>query len=149
MKVMKKIFSIIVLQIFVTISLAYAQRPIILGNVPIERNRNIAMMPQNINHVPEILISRDQYLLSYNKKTHLMNWAAWKIEASDLGDIRRTNKFAVDEFPIIEGNKLSLLRKGFSPRIPEGCAPATLKYLSITILNKRSLFDNFFSSFSI
>ena len=32
-----------------------------------------------------------------NKKTHLMNWAAWKIEASDFGNIRRTNKFAVDQ----------------------------------------------------
>ena len=97
MNVMKKIITLIVLHIFVTISLAYSETPIVLGNVPLDRNSNIIMLPQNINHVPEILISRDQYLLSYNKKTHLMNWAAWKIDASDFGNVRRTNKFAVDQ----------------------------------------------------
>jgi endonuclease G len=45
----------------------------------------------------EIIISREQYVLSYNKKRRLLNWAGWRIEATDLGKIPRTNKFGVDQ----------------------------------------------------
>lgn len=94
MKALKKLVIIIGLQLLF-ISLAVAQ--VVLGTVPLDRNQNIALLPQNTKNVPEILISRDQYLLSYNKKNRLINWAAWKVEASDLGHMGRSNNFAVDE----------------------------------------------------
>ncbi|MBC7538145.1 MAG: DNA/RNA non-specific endonuclease [Bacteriovorax sp.] len=96
MKAIKKLVIIIGLQLL-TISLAYSGVQIVLGNVPLDRNQNIAILPQNTNNVPEILISRDQYLLSFNKNKRLLNWAAWKIEAADLGHVGRTNSFAVDQ----------------------------------------------------
>lgn len=68
----------------------------VIGNVPLDRNQNVALMPVNASGVPEVLISRDQYLISYNKKRRLLNWAAWKIEASDLGHTGRSNNFAPD-----------------------------------------------------
>lgn len=82
---------------FFFIQSVYSARQIVIGTTPLERNENITYFPQNINKVPEVLISRDQYLLSYNRKKRLLNWAAWKIEASDLGHIGRTNNFAIDQ----------------------------------------------------
>ena len=95
MKAINKLIILIGLQLL-SISIAYSGQQIVLGNVPLDRNQNIAILPQNTNNVPEILISRDQYLLSINKNKRLINWAAWKIEASDLGHVGRSNNFAVD-----------------------------------------------------
>ena len=95
MKAIKKMMIIIGWQLL-TIAIAFSDGQIVLGNVPLDRNQNIVTLPSNTNNVPEILISRDQYLLSYNKKHRLLNWAAWKIEASDLGHVGRSNNFAVD-----------------------------------------------------
>ncbi|MGZ3788408.1 MAG: DNA/RNA non-specific endonuclease [Bacteriovorax sp.] len=96
MKAIQKLAIVIGLQLL-TISLAYSSAQIVLGSVPLDRNQNIVTLPQNTNNVPEILISRDQYLLSFNKKNRLLNWAAWKIEASDLGHVGRSNNFSVDQ----------------------------------------------------
>lgn len=95
MKRTSKAIIIIVLQ-FLFLSLAYAKVETVLGNVDLDRNTNMVMVPQNVKDVPEILISRDQYLLSYNKERRLLNWVAWKVEASDLGHVGRTNIFTTD-----------------------------------------------------
>jgi endonuclease G len=68
----------------------------VVGNVPLDRNANAAFIPTNVRQVPELFISRDQYLISYNRKHRLLNWAAWKIEESDLGHVGRTNSFEAD-----------------------------------------------------
>jgi endonuclease G len=96
MKTIKNLAIIFGLQ-FCAISGVYSATQVVLGTVPLERNQNISSMPQNINHVPEILISRDQYLLSFNQKHRLINWAAWKVESTDLGHVGRTNSFAQDQ----------------------------------------------------
>ena len=96
MKTTKNLAIIFGLQFWI-ISAAFSANQVVLGTVPLERNQNISTLPVNVNNVPEILISRDQYLLSFNQKHRLLNWAAWKIEASDLGHIGRTNSFAVDQ----------------------------------------------------
>ncbi len=96
MKAIKKLVIIFGLQLLF-LSLAFSDTQIVLGTVPLERNQNIAILPQNTNNVPEILISRDQYLLSFNKKNRLLNWVAWKIEAADLGHVGRSNNFTADQ----------------------------------------------------
>lgn len=80
-----------------TISLhnvAFAKVEAVIG-LPIENNPNlIAKAPTSNNS--EIMISRDQYLLSYNKFTRNANWVAWKIESSQLGTSGRSNNFVQD-----------------------------------------------------
>ena len=99
MKKMTKFFLLLVLQL-ASLGLSAAE---VIGTVPLSRNENIFVLPKEEKNtfVPEadseIIISREQYVLSYNKKHRLLNWAEWKIEASDLGQIPRTNKFAVDQ----------------------------------------------------
>lgn len=96
MKTIKKLAIIFGLQ-FWLISGAFAAAQVVLGTVPLDRNQNIFSIPVNVNGVPEVLISRDQYLLSFNQKHRLLNWAAWKVESTDLGHVGRTNSFAVDQ----------------------------------------------------
>jgi endonuclease G len=93
---MKKLFFIFMIQYFV-ISSAFAFTETVLGTVPLERNQNIISLPQSASQLPEILISRDQYLISYSKKRRLLNWAAWKLEAADIGHIGRSNLFSADQ----------------------------------------------------
>lgn len=98
MKTIKKLTIIFGLQFWLISAVFSATaQVVVLGTVPLDRNQNISSMPLNLKHVPEILISRDQYLISYNSKHRLLNWAAWKIESTDLGHIGRTNSFAVDQ----------------------------------------------------
>lgn len=44
----------------------------------------------------EILISRPQYLISYNKHRRLPNWVIWKVDSSNLGSSGRSNNFRID-----------------------------------------------------
>jgi endonuclease G len=99
MKRMTHIFLVFLIQL---ISLATFATEVI-GTVPLSRNENIFSMPKEEKNTflpeadSEIIISREQYVLSYNKNRRLLNWAEWRIEESDLGKITRTNKFAVDQ----------------------------------------------------
>lgn len=57
--------------------------------------------PNLIGKIPEskeseIIISRDQYVLSYNKINRAPNWVAWKLDANQLGPVTRTNSFKED-----------------------------------------------------
>lgn len=99
MKRMTHIFLVFLIQL---ISLA-AFATEVIGTVPLSRNENIFSMPKEEKNTflpeadSEIIISREQYVLSYNKNRRLLNWAEWKIEESDMGKITRTNKFSVDQ----------------------------------------------------
>jgi endonuclease G, mitochondrial len=78
-------------------ALAFSSSSDVIGNLPLQQNLNISMYsPVNLNHQPEVLISRDVYLISFNPQKRLLNWAAWKIESSDLGSVGRSNNFQVD-----------------------------------------------------
>lgn len=95
MKAITNLVIILIIQLL-SISNSYSAPLTVLGNIPIDRNQNIITLPQNAHNVSEVLISRDQYLLSFNKNKRLLNWVAWKIEASDLGHVGRTNDFEAD-----------------------------------------------------
>jgi len=71
--------------------------PDVIGGLPLDQNPNYSIYsPVNLNHVPEVLISRSTYLISYNPDKRLLNWAAWKLELSDIGHWGRVNNFLPD-----------------------------------------------------
>ncbi|MGZ3691120.1 MAG: DNA/RNA non-specific endonuclease [Pseudobdellovibrio sp.] len=70
----------------------------VIGSVPLNQNQNISTyFPKNLKNAPEVLISRNEYLISYNRQTRMLNWAAWKLEASDIGHVGRSNNFVPDQ----------------------------------------------------
>lgn len=77
--------------------LAFSSTADVIGGVPLSENVNVSQYaPINTNNVPEVLISRNVYLLSINPQKRLLNWAAWKIDASDMGNVGRSNNFIQD-----------------------------------------------------
>ncbi len=69
----------------------------IVGSVALENNPNLASgLPLNQKQKSEIFISRPEYVISWNKENRSLNWAAWLLEAHDLGKTHRTNSFAMD-----------------------------------------------------
>lgn len=80
---------------FFATQLAQAKVEAVVGPVAIDQNRNLGLaLPQT--NAPEILISRDQYVISYNRNRRAPNWVAWKLEDRDMGRVKRTNNFAKD-----------------------------------------------------
>lgn len=74
---------------------AFAKIEKVLG-LPVTQNENLAFtLPETEN--PEIILSREQYLLSYNKQRRTANYVAWKLEASQIGQSGRSNNFTVDQ----------------------------------------------------
>lgn len=74
---------------------SFAKVAAVVGNVPLADNPNVAIMP-NLENEDEIIVSRRQYLISYNKKRRSPNWVSWKLESSDIGSVERTNVFIPD-----------------------------------------------------
>jgi endonuclease G len=94
-KLQKKLFlSSIFLFTISFQSLALAKVEIVLG-LPLEQNLNLqASIPET--SAPEIILSREQYVLSYNKNRRSPNWVAWKLESNQMGRSGRSNNFMVD-----------------------------------------------------
>lgn len=80
---------------FVFIEQVNARVEAVIGPVSINRNINIAIRPTSESE-NEILISRDQYVISYNPKRRSPNWVAWKLEKQDIGSVARQTKFSKD-----------------------------------------------------
>ena len=97
-----KVFSKIKLTIKILIvsfcifysAISIANIEAILG-IPLKENKNLAgLMPTG--DIPEIIISRDQYVISYNKERRSPNWVAWELELSQMGSSGRSPFFLVD-----------------------------------------------------
>lgn len=90
--------SVLALFLFAILSLnnfSQARIEVVLGNLTLEENPNLmANVPQN--NLPEIILSRPQYVLSYNKFNRVPNWVAWKLSPSNLGSSGRSNSFHKD-----------------------------------------------------
>lgn len=67
----------------------------VLGSIPLKENANIVAMPRVSSK--EVIISREQYVISYNKERRSPNWVAWKVTADNLGTAARTNRFEQDK----------------------------------------------------
>ena len=74
----------------------YSYAQVVLGDLPLENNPNLANSIQNVSHSAEVLISRKQYVLSYNKERRTPNWVAWKLEKADMGTVARQKYFSTD-----------------------------------------------------
>jgi endonuclease G len=86
---------LVVLGLNMTSLVASATVETVLGSVPLASNDNLAgIMPTTSQS--EIILSRPQYVISYNKNRRAPNWVAWKLEANQLGSQGRSNKFAQD-----------------------------------------------------
>lgn len=91
----KKLLFASVLLSFLSINFASAKIEAVLGNIPLDQNPNlITALP--VTSESEIILSREQYVLSYNKYKRVPNWVAWKLEAEQLGSSGRSNKFRMD-----------------------------------------------------
>ncbi len=67
----------------------------VLGDVDLSANPNLpGFLPSSNQN--EVLISRKQYVISYNPARREPNWVAWKVEKSDLGASGRSNNFVID-----------------------------------------------------
>ncbi len=74
---------------------AQAKIETVLGSIPLSNNPNIALkVPETTK--PEIILSRSQYVISYNKNNRSPNWVAWKLEANQIGTSGRSNNFMID-----------------------------------------------------
>ena len=92
---MKNATLSMVLLCFYIFEPAFAKVEAVLGPIPLQQNVNLAVTP-TFSAENEILISRDQYVISYNRNRRSLNWVAWKLEAKNIGSVQRTNNFAKD-----------------------------------------------------
>jgi endonuclease G, mitochondrial len=89
-----KIFALVLLLLSKTAS---AKIEAIIGSEPLDSNPNFAMLP-HLEKDNEIIISRSQYLISYNKEKRSPNWVSWKLEMTDIGHVERKNGFIQDYY---------------------------------------------------
>lgn len=89
---MKALFILFSFILFTESSLAKIEA--VLGSIPLKENSNLVSLPRAPSK--EVIISREQYVISYNKERRSPNWVAWKVDASNLGSAGRTNKFEQD-----------------------------------------------------
>lgn len=62
-----------------------------------EGNPNLPFgLPKMTGGESSWVIARDQYVISWNPLTRNPNWVAWKLKASDLGTIGRSDNFTID-----------------------------------------------------
>ncbi len=67
-----------------------------VGDVPLAQNPNAAIgLPRSLNPIPEVVVSRQQYVLSWNPQRRGLNWAMWRLRREDLGQ-GRSGKWFVD-----------------------------------------------------
>ncbi len=87
-------FLLIIIQIFYA-TCVLAKVEAVIGTVPIKENGNLSEIDL-ITNESEILISREQYIISYNKEKRAPNWVAWKLEKNQMGQSGRSNNFEQD-----------------------------------------------------
>jgi endonuclease G len=90
---MKKIIFLITLAFLA--GAAHAKIETVLGDVPLKENTNLVGLPSAPSD--EVIISRRQYVISYNKERRSPNWVAWKVDSRSLGSVDRSDKFEQDK----------------------------------------------------
>lgn len=74
---------------------SFAKIEAIIEVSPLKQNPNlIKSIPETKES--EIIISRDQYIVSFNKNNRTPNWVSWKLDKNDFGNSGRTNNFQKD-----------------------------------------------------
>lgn len=67
----------------------------VIGEIPLKENTNLLTLPSVKSN--EVIISRDEYVISYNKERRSPNWVAWQVTSANLGTADRTNRFEKDK----------------------------------------------------
>jgi endonuclease G len=95
MCVYRSLKQVLLIPLFVYSSLSLAKIETVLGELRLDGNPNL---PGNVptTSVNEIILSRSQYVISYDKTKRSPLWVAWKIESKNLGNSGRSNNFAQD-----------------------------------------------------
>lgn len=74
---------------------AEAKIEAVIGPTPINNNPNLFIkIPESKES--EIIISREEYIVSYNKYRRVPNWVMWKLEKESMGNSGRSNNFQQD-----------------------------------------------------
>lgn len=69
---------------------------IVIGDVPLSENSNVSLgRPTTVTGNP-IIISRSQYVISWNVETRSPEWVSWTLKPESLGDASRSNSFHLD-----------------------------------------------------
>jgi len=69
---------------------------IVIGDIPLEKNPNAKLgLPSAIND-SYIVISRPQYVISWNFERRAPEWVSWLLTQDDFGESTRTNVFHLD-----------------------------------------------------
>lgn len=74
---------------------AEAKIEAIIGPTPLKDNPNFFVKIPDSKE-SEIIISRDEYIVSYNKFRRVPNWVMWKLDKSSMGGSGRSNNFQQD-----------------------------------------------------
>lgn len=91
----KFFLSIILFSALSLFNSATAKIEAVLGSRTLEENPNLIMRAP-LTEESEIILSRDQYIISYNKYKRVPNWVAWKLEVDQIGSSGRSNDFKLD-----------------------------------------------------
>ena len=68
----------------------------LIGDMPLDHNPNVGVGVPSVSSAPEVLISRKQYVISWNHQHRQPNYVAWRLRGADMGNVQRQNNFAVD-----------------------------------------------------
>jgi endonuclease G len=64
----------------------------------IERSPHVALgVPRDADPSNDLVLDKGQFVLSYDGARSETNWAAWRLRASDLGHLKRSDRFYADE----------------------------------------------------
>ncbi len=96
MRTLKSTFLILILLLFSFQQTVLAKVETVLGDTALSKNPNLATLSPPVSSEPEIILSRAQYVVSYNRVRRSPNWVAWKLEANQIGKSGRTNLFETD-----------------------------------------------------
>ncbi|RYZ52386.1 MAG: hypothetical protein EOP07_19695, partial [Proteobacteria bacterium] len=73
------------------------KKPIYLGEADPTKNANLPYgLPALTSSDDSWIISRPQYVMSWNPKTKNLNWVAWLMNVDQFGSIGRQGNFSID-----------------------------------------------------
>jgi endonuclease G len=70
---------------------------IVIGDLPLSENPNIDLGRPTAVTGNQIIISRPQYVISWNVETRSPEWVSWALKPESLGDASRSNTFHLDK----------------------------------------------------
>ena len=69
---------------------------IIIGDLPLDQNPNAKLgLPISLDG-SSVIISRTQYIISWNMDRRVPTWVSWSVSQENLGESTRTNVFHID-----------------------------------------------------